>query len=158
MKDISRLPLRCSGQPETGSRDTSSAACAGSPPRNHDPRLPARRATPYYLSGKPIVSVVFRGSYLEKILRELGCSFIVTFELGESQEDAYARLGEFFQAALNGFPPAAWPPRDDVFFNQHFLAENLTAQQCALFEAAVANRATALKRGQPTDIPCVERK
>jgi hypothetical protein len=91
---------------------------------------------PYYLTGKPIVSVVFRGSYLEKILRELGCSYIITFELGESHDDAYARLGEFFLAALNGFPPEAWPPRNDEFFNRNFLAENLTAQQCALFEAA----------------------
>ncbi len=91
---------------------------------------------PYYLTGKPILSVVFRGSYLEKILRELGCSYVVAFELGESHDDAYARLGEFFLAALNGFPSEAWPPRNDEFFNRHFLAENLTAQQCALFEAA----------------------
>ena len=90
-------------------------------------------------------------------------SFTVTFELGESHDEAYARLGEFFQAALDGFPPAAWPPRNDAFFNRNFLAENLTAQQCALFEAAVAGTATgrttgAANRDQRTDLPCVERK
>jgi len=118
---------------------------------------------PYYLSGKPIVSVVFRGSYLEKILQELGCSYIVTFESGESLDAAYTRLDEFFQSALNGFPPTAWPPRNDAFFNGNFLAENLTAQQCALFEAAVAGTASgrttvATNNDQRTDITCVERK
>ncbi len=53
-------------------------------------------------------------------------------------------LHRFFDLALAGFPPGSLPARRDEYFRQHYLADELTRQQCDLFERALAHRG-----GQP---------
>ena len=92
---------------------------------------------PYYLSGKPILGVVFDGSYLEGLMRELGCSWLVTFSPTASKDAAYQRLMAFFDHAAAGFPTGILPPRNDGLFNRRYLAEPLTEAQCDLFASAL---------------------
>jgi hypothetical protein len=96
---------------------------------------------PYYLAGRPMLSVVFRNSYLESMLRDLNCSAVVTFSENAPCEDARAKLGAFFAHALNGFSRHTMPVRNDILFRRDFLAQSLTARQCALFDAALRHSA-----------------
>jgi hypothetical protein len=93
---------------------------------------------PYYLSGKPILSVVFHDSYLETILAELNCSIVAAFDSGLPADSAQGPIHRFFDLALAGFPPQAMPARRDALFNRSFLADTLTRRQCELFDQALA--------------------
>jgi len=106
----------------------------GSSDRSYSPS----KLYPYYLSGKPILSIVFRDSYLAGLLTDLNCSTIATFDLDESCEPAYAEIHRFFDLALAGFPPAGQPLRNDAFFRRTYLAETLTTRQCELFDQAIS--------------------
>jgi hypothetical protein len=98
---------------------------------------------PYYLSGKPILSIVFANSYLEGLLRELRCSWLVTFSSAGSKDDAYNRLTAFFDDAVKGLLVERQPVRNDANFRRTYYAETLTKAQCDLFAAALA--------GNPSD-------
>lgn len=93
---------------------------------------------PYYLSGNPILSLVFRDSVMERLLEDLNCSYLVRFRESEAKDQAHAELHRFFDLALSGFPAGSLPTRNDAHFNRHYLAESLTRRQCELFEQAVA--------------------
>jgi len=93
---------------------------------------------PYYLTGRPILGAVFKGSVMEKLLDDLACAYVVRFDLDGSKEAAYDALCRFFDLAIEGFPPGSFPPRNDAYFNHHFHAETLTALQCELFEQALS--------------------
>jgi len=93
---------------------------------------------PYYLTGKPMLGLVFRDSVMESLLEELSCAYLVRFRQAEAKDEAYARLHQFFGLALAGFPAGSLPVRRDDYFRQHYLADELTRQQCELFERAVA--------------------
>jgi hypothetical protein len=88
---------------------------------------------PYYLTGRPILGLVFRDSVMEKLLLELNCAFLVRFADREPKEQAYADLATFFDLATAGFPAGSLPVRNEELFNRAYLAEHLTRQQCALF-------------------------
>lgn len=94
---------------------------------------------PYYLSGKPILSVVFHDSYLETILEELNCSTVAAFAGGLPDDAAVEPIHRFLDLALAGFPKEKMPARREEFFNQNFLAETLTRRQCELFDLATAS-------------------
>jgi hypothetical protein len=96
---------------------------------------------PYYLTGRPILGLVFRSSVMERQLEELNCARLVRFAEGESKEQAYADLAAYFDLALAGFPPGSRPVRNERLFQETYLAEELTARQCALFDRAVARAA-----------------
>ena len=85
-----------------------------------------------------ILGVVFRGSVLEQLLDQLACAHVVRFSDHEPKQQAYADLAAFFDHAIAGFPPHAQPVRNEKLFNQTYLAEQLTRQQCALFDRATA--------------------
>lgn len=95
---------------------------------------------PYYLTGRPILGLVFRDSVMESLLDELSCAYLVRFADNEPKEQAYADLASFFDHAIAGFPPDSQPVRNDALFNQTYLAEQLTRQQCALFNRVAAAR------------------
>lgn len=97
---------------------------------------------PYFLSGKPILGLVFRDSVLERVLDELNCAHLVRFREHEPKADAHAGIARFFDLALEGFRSGALPARHEKFFNECYLAESLTARQCALFEQAVSRGAS----------------
>lgn len=93
---------------------------------------------PYFLTGRPILGLVFRDSVMESLIDELGCAHVVRFSDHEPKQQAYADLAAFFDHAIAGFPPHAQPVRNEKLFNQTYLAEQLTRQQCALFDRALA--------------------
>ena len=103
-----------------------------------DPAYSPSKLYPYYLSGKPMLSVVFRDSYLIGLLTELDCSLIAPFALDAPCDAAHAAIHRFFDQALAGFPPAMLPQRNDTLFTRAYLAEVLTARQCELFEQVLA--------------------
>jgi hypothetical protein len=92
---------------------------------------------PYYLTGRPMLGLVFRGSVMEQLLDELGCAFMVRFRQAEPKDEAYARLHQFFDLALAGFPAGSLPERRDAYFRENYLADELTRQQCDLFARAL---------------------
>ncbi len=99
-----------------------------------DPAYSPSKLYPYYLSGRPILAVVYSGSMLEQHLRELSCAELVAFDPTKSNETPCAQLGAFFAAAADGFPSTCLPRRNDALFHEEYLAESLTARQCALFD------------------------
>jgi hypothetical protein len=92
---------------------------------------------PYYLSGNPILGLVFRDSVMEKLVEDLRCAYLVRFRESEPKEAAHEELCRFFDLALAGFPPGSLPTRNDELFNRNYLAEELTRRQCVLFDRAV---------------------
>jgi hypothetical protein len=94
---------------------------------------------PYYLTGRPILALVFKDSIMEKLLHETNCSVMVSFYENKPKDAAHAALATFFDDALAGFPPGSLPQRNDAFFNQHYLAEALTLVQCGLFNRALTS-------------------
>ncbi|MGB7546540.1 MAG: hypothetical protein WBM14_02215, partial [Terracidiphilus sp.] len=92
---------------------------------------------PYYLSNKPMLSVVFRDSYLASLVTELNCSTIVALDPDGPNDSAHAEIHRFFDLALAGFPPASLPQRNDALFQRSYLSETLTQRQCELFNEAV---------------------
>jgi hypothetical protein len=107
-----------------------------------DPAYSPSKLYPYYLSKKPMLSIVFQNSYLADILAQLNCSRVATFSLDAPRDAAYAEIHRFFDQALDGFPPAMQPLRNDAMFNSNYLAETLTVRQCELFEQALATNRT----------------
>lgn len=93
----------------------------------------------YYLSRRPTLGLVFRNSVMESLLEELSCAYMVRFDAGGSKEAAHAALCDFFDLAFEGFPPGTLPARNDAYFDASFLAATLTAQQCRLFDRALAS-------------------
>lgn len=98
---------------------------------------------PYFLAQRPMLSIIFRESVLEKMLVELSCSRIVRFSESESKDSAYAILAQFFDDALAEFPAGTLPARNEEIFRQHYLARELTGQQCRLFDAAAPGAASS---------------
>ena len=92
---------------------------------------------PYFLTGRPILGVVFRNSVMERLLDDLGCAFLVRFAPDAPKDHAYEELTKFFDLAIAGFPPGSLRPRNDELFKQKFLAGELTRRQCALFDRAL---------------------
>lgn len=101
------------------------------------------KAFPYYLTGKPILALVFRGSVLEDLLQRLSCAYLVRFSETKEPTAAQDGIHRFLDAALAGFPAGTLPQRNAAEFNRKYLAEELTRQQCAVFDRAVAFRPTA---------------
>lgn len=93
---------------------------------------------PYFLAGPPILGLVFAGSVMEEILADLQCAFLVRLPETGPKHEALAAFAQFFDFALDGFPPGSLPVRNEAYFDSHYLAETLTRQQCELFERAVS--------------------
>jgi hypothetical protein len=97
---------------------------------------------PYYLSGVPMLALVFRDSVLERLLDQLNCAFMVRFREADPKDDAHAALHRFFDLALDHFRSGGLPTRNQELFNRLYLAEELTRQQCVLFDRAVVYAAS----------------
>jgi hypothetical protein len=98
---------------------------------------------PYYLSGRPTLGLVFKNSVMERLLDELSCAYMVRFDPDGNKQLAHETLCDFFDLAFADFPAGSFPPRNDCYFNDHFLAETLTTQQCRLFDRATPPLAPA---------------
>lgn len=93
---------------------------------------------PYFLAQRPILAIVFRGSVLERLIADLSCAFLVVMDEHGPKDEAYAALARFFDAALAGLLSDILPPRNQPYFDRHFLAESLTQRQAELFDRALA--------------------
>ena len=107
-------------------------------PGSSDLAYSPSKVYPYFLTGRPILGLVFRDSVMERLLDELACAFMVRYRDHEPKAEAHARLHAFFDLALAGFPPGSLPARNTDRFNRRYLAEELTHSQCVLFEQALA--------------------
>lgn len=92
---------------------------------------------PYFLSGRPMLAIVFKKSYLEEIIGELSCACTISFDELAAKTTAHEQLCQFFELALAGFPPGSLPKRNHELFQQEFLARTLTGRQCDLFTRAI---------------------
>jgi len=107
-------------------------------PGSSDMGYSPSKAYLYYLSRRPILGLVFRGSVMERLLERLNCAYLVHFREDEAKEEAYVELWRFFELMLGGFPAGSLPTHDEEYFKNHFLAEELTRDQCELFDRAWA--------------------
>jgi hypothetical protein len=107
-------------------------------PGSSDLAYSPSKVYPYYLSGRPILGLVFRDSVMERLLDQLNCATMVRFREAEPKDAAHEDLIRFFDSALAGFPAALQPTRNDAYFERNFGAESLVARQCELFERALA--------------------
>jgi hypothetical protein len=105
-------------------------------PGSSDPAYSPSKTYPYYLTGRPILGLVFKHSVMEHLLDELSCAHVVRFAEGEPKDQAYAGLAVFFDLAVAGFPPESEPRRNEHLFNQTYLTAELTNRQCGLFDRA----------------------
>ena len=115
-------------------------------PGSSDPAYSPSKLYPYYLSGKPILGVVFENSHLQELLTEFACAWLVPFSPAGANDAAYSRLAEFFDHALSGFPAGVLPPRNDSAFREGYLAEPLTEAQCEFFAAILTRHAAPHRR------------
>ena len=115
-------------------RDADALLLPGSP----DPAYSPSKAYPYFLSGKPVLGLVYAGSQLEALLTELGGACLAVLPRGEFDPAAVPGLREFFDHACAGFPPGCLPARHEAAFRATYLAEPLTGAQCAWFDRVVA--------------------
>ena len=123
-------------------------------PGSIDPAYSPSKLHPYYLADRPMLGLVFPDSVLEKELTSLDCAVLVRLPRAGAGPEAQAALAHFFDAALEGFPAGFLPRRNDAFFERHGLAEPLTRDQCALFDAALAPAASAAApSGGPALLP-----
>jgi hypothetical protein len=76
---------------------------------------------------------------MERLLDELRCAVMVRFSENMPKDDAHAGLERFFDLAIAHFPSGTLPARNDAYFDAHYLAEQLTRQQCDLFNAATGS-------------------
>jgi hypothetical protein len=110
-------------------------------PGSSDPAYSPSKVYLYYLTNRPILGLVFRDSVMERLLGELSCAYLVRIPEPGGEEIACASIHRFFDQALFGFPPGSLPARNNAYFNAHFLADVLTGEQCALFNAAIGPKA-----------------
>lgn len=104
-----------------------------------DPAYTASKLHPYFLSGRPMLAVVLRGSRLEQQVSELSCATIIAFDASGPSPETRSQIHTFLAAALNHFPADSLPTRNEELFHREYLAPALTARQCALFDAALAH-------------------
>jgi len=107
-------------------------------PGSSDLAYSPSKVYPYFLTGRPVLGLVFRGSVMERLLDELACAYMVRYHDHEAKDAAHAQLYTFFDLAIAGFPLGSLPERNTAQFNSHYLAEELTRRQCVLFAQALA--------------------
>ena len=104
---------------------------------SNDPAYSPSKLCPYYLSGKPLLSIVFANSHIESLLQTLGCAPIVPLPPDQPKDGVYEAIVRFMDLASDGFPDGQGQARNDVYFNENFLVDSLTRRQCQLFNRAV---------------------
>lgn len=91
---------------------------------------------PYFLSGRPVLGIVFRQSVMEQLLDKLDFAFMVRITGANAGPATEVALFDFFEQALAGFPGRP-PGRNQAFFDQHFAAATLATNQAHLFARAI---------------------
>ena len=105
---------------------------------SNDPAYSPSKVYFYYLAGRPILALVFKASVVERLLDELAGATVVRLSTAQPSHGTEETLHRFFDRLLAGETSEADSGRNDAYFRAHYLAENLTGRQCALFESALA--------------------
>lgn len=98
---------------------------------------------PYFMSGRPMLSLAFRGSVLEELLDRLGCGTVVRLVRGAPPEQTAGKIAHLLARVADSPDCLESRPRNEAFFQEHFMAPSLTAAQCRLFETALHQGAAA---------------
>ena len=109
-------------------------------PGSSDSAYSPSKTYTYFLTGRPILGLVFEGSVLEHLLGELGGAYLVRFSEHGPKEHAHAAIARFLEAAARGRAAELAAPRDEERFAREFLAPSLTARQAEIFSLACAHR------------------
>lgn len=102
-----------------------------------DPAYSPSKLYPYFLSGRPMLAVVFSGSELEKSVEALGGAWIARARTPADAVTPQNVIHDFLDVALAGFPTGRRPARQESLFQTEYLARALTTKQAALFNAAI---------------------
>jgi hypothetical protein len=92
---------------------------------------------PYYLARRPMLALVFQNSVMARLLKELAAAWVVTLDAPGGNTEADRGIHAFFDGLCAGLAQDLMPPRRDHEFEACYLAEELTRQQCRLFERAL---------------------
>ncbi|MDX6766266.1 MAG: hypothetical protein SFU85_05705 [Candidatus Methylacidiphilales bacterium] len=92
---------------------------------------------PYFLSGKPMLSLAFQGSVLEDLLLHLRCGTRVALRPNAPPEESAESVASAL--ALTARNPTALETgsRNETAFRRDFLAESLTVRQCQIFDQSL---------------------
>ncbi len=101
-----------------------------------DPAYSASKLYPYFLSGRPVLAVVWRNSVLESQLKELSFATVVSFDEKGSTPETRQTIHAFLFAIQSGNTNPMDRSKSDALFRLKYLAPHLTERQCALFEKA----------------------
>lgn len=102
-----------------------------------DPAYSASKVYPYILAKKPLLAVVHESSPIVEVLRRTRAGTIVTFAGASDIEAPAARLRQVWPEFLRKMGHG--PDTDWTAF-EPYLARNLTARQCALFDRVMERR------------------
>lgn len=111
-----------------------------------DPAYSPSKTYPYFLSGRPLLAVIFERSQLSLLLRQIGGAFEAVITDGDAGATGVETIETFFRLALEGFPPSQLPVRHEAYFAAHFMAEHLASRQAALFHACRQSPAAQTRR------------
>jgi hypothetical protein len=103
-------------------------------PGTNDPAYSPSKIYAYFLSQKPILGIARQGSQLAALLAQLGGAREVLTLEDESHGAASEQIAQYLAEVATGRMPAPTRPRNESWFAEHCLAENLTRRQCVLFE------------------------
>lgn len=106
---------------------------------SNEPAYSPSKVYPYFLSGRPILAIVHEPSVLERLLSELACATLVRVSGDASPTAPPETLIKFLDEACSGFESDRPASRNWPYFESHFLAPALTANQCRLFDQALTN-------------------
>ncbi len=111
-------------------------------PGTNDPAYSPSKIYAYFLSQKPVLGIARRGSQLATLLTQLGGAREILTTEDESRGAASEQIAQYLAEVASGSIPVPTRPRNESWFAEHCLAENLTRQQCDLFAQSLAESST----------------
>jgi len=94
---------------------------------------------PYFLSGKPVFTLAFRGSVLESIMGRLQCGTLVPLEKVSPPSETAEQIAQVLSLLARSPQKIQAGERNEAYFRDTYLSESLTGKQCQLFDEALAN-------------------
>jgi len=102
-------------------------------PGSDDPKYTASKLYPYLSTQKPLLAIFNSGSPALSVLREYGARFTFDYDSGESTTE---KVIDFLKDLING---SLQKPIYSTEAIEKYSAENMTRQQCILFDKVTDN-------------------
>jgi len=103
-------------------------------PGSDDPRYTASKIFPYLLTGKPTLAVLNSKSPAHPVLQEYGAKYVYKYDTDETVVDNIAAF--LLNVLNNGFAKQEY----NIAAIQKYSAENLTHEQCKLFDLVTGGK------------------